>query len=71
MTERLVFLGPERSIEECMSLMTNARVRHLPILDGPRLAGIISIGDVVRHLNAEREVEIRYLADYISGRYPG
>lgn len=71
MTSRLIYLGPDRSVEECMSVMTQARVRHLPIMEGPNLAGIISIGDVVRHLNAEREVELRYLADYIAGRYPG
>jgi CBS domain-containing protein len=71
MTERLVFLAPDRSVEECMAVMTNARVRHLPIVDGSALAGIISIGDVVRHLNAEHEVELRYLSDYITGRYPG
>jgi CBS domain-containing protein len=71
MTDRLVFLDPGRSVEDCMSVMTNARVRHLPILEGDRLAGIISIGDVVRHLNAERETELRYLSEYIHGRYPG
>jgi CBS domain-containing protein len=71
MTERLIYLGPDRTVEECMSVMTSARVRHLPVMDQGKLAGMISIGDVVRHLNAEREVELRYLTDYISGRYPG
>ncbi len=71
MTERLVYLDPTRSIDECMAVMTSARVRHLPIVAERRLVGVISIGDVVRHLNAEREVELRYLSDYIAGRYPG
>ena len=70
MTERLVVLGPDHTVEECMATMTQARVRHLPIVDRMRIVGIISIGDVVRHLSAEREVELRYMTDYIAGRYP-
>ena len=71
MTDRLVYLASDRDVEECMAVMTSARVRHLPIVDQQRIVGIISIGDVVRHLNAEREIELRYLTDYITGRYPG
>ena len=43
----------------------------LPIIDGGKLAGIVSIGDIVKYLSRERETEIRYLQDYIAGRYPG
>jgi signal-transduction protein with cAMP-binding, CBS, and nucleotidyltransferase domain len=70
-TERLIVVDPARSLEECMSMMTSARIRHLPVLDGGRLTGIVSIGDIVKFLNREREAEIRYLTDYISGKYPG
>jgi CBS domain-containing protein len=71
MTERLICAEPDRPIEDCMAIMTQERIRHLPILDGSELAGLVSIGDVVKHLSAERHVEIRYLTDYITGKYPG
>jgi CBS domain-containing protein len=70
-TERLVVVEPSRSIEECMSIMTSERIRHLPVLDGGKLVGLVSIGDLVKHLSKEREAEIRYLTEYISGKYPG
>lgn len=70
-TERLVAVEPKRSLEECMAMMTAERIRHLPVVDGGRLVGVISIGDIVKHLSREREAEIRYLTDYISGKYPG
>jgi CBS domain-containing protein len=70
-SERLVCTDPDRPVEECMAVMTQERIRHLPVLVGGKLAGIVSIGDVVRHLSAERHVEIRYLTDYITGKYPG
>lgn len=71
MTERLVVVDPSREVEECMALMTSQRIRHLPVMQAARLVGIVSIGDVVRHLSSEREAEVRYLTDYISGKYPG
>jgi CBS domain-containing protein len=71
MTERLVCLDPERTVQECMAIMTQERIRHLPVLDGRKLAGMVSIGDLVKHLSDEREVEVRYLTDYITGKYPG
>ncbi len=70
MTSRLVVLGPKSTVEDCMATMTRARVRHLPIVDGARLVGVVSIGDVVRHLSAEREMELAHLTDYVQGRYP-
>ena len=70
MTAKVVGIEPGRSIEECMATMTQARIRHLPVTEGDRLLGIISIGDVVKYLSREREVEIRYLTEYITGR-PG
>ena len=70
-TERLVATDPNRSVEDCMSIMTRERIRHLPVIDNRGLAGIISIGDIVKFLSREREAEIRYLRDYIAGRYPG
>lgn len=71
MTSDVVVITPDRDLEEAMAAMTEKRVRHLPVLDGGRLAGVISIGDVVKHLSAARKAEIQYLRDYIDGRYPG
>jgi CBS domain-containing protein len=71
MSARLVCIDPGRPVEDCMAIMTQERIRHLPVLDGGRLAGLVSIGDLVKHLSAERHVEVRYLTDYITGKYPG
>ncbi len=70
MTPRIIAVDAQRSIDECMTIMTQQRIRHLPVMEGDRLAGIISIGDVVKYLSNEREVEIRYLTEYITGRAP-
>lgn len=70
MTRDVVVITPDRDLEEAMAVMTDRRVRHLPVLEGGRLAGILSIGDVVKHLSAARKAEIQYLNDYILGRYP-
>jgi len=69
-TERLVVVEPSRSIEECMAMMTHERIRHLPVIDGKKLVGLVSIGDLVKHLSREREAEVRYLTEYIAGKYP-
>jgi CBS domain-containing protein len=71
MTDRLMVVEPEKSVEECMAIMTQARIRHLPVMDQSRIAGVVSIGDLVKHLSDQQEVQIRYLTDYIVGRYPG
>jgi len=68
MTPRIVYVDPSHPLEDCMAIMTRQRFRHLPVVEGGRLAGVISIGDIVKHLSAEREVEIRYLTEYITGR---
>ena len=70
-TERLIVVEPTRPVDECMALMTAERIRHLPVVEGGKLVGVLSIGDIVKHLSREREAEVRYLTDYISGKYPG
>lgn len=59
------------SINLCMQLMTKKKIRHLPVLDNGELAGIISIGDVVKSVIDEQKVEIDSLRNYIQGSYPG
>ena len=70
MTAQVVVVTPQDTIEDCMAIMTRQRIRHLPVLDGGRLAGLVSIGDVVKQLSTDQKAEIRYLTDYITGKYP-
>jgi len=67
MTPRLICTDPNATIDECMAIMTQERIRHLPVADQGRVVGMISIGDLVKRLSREREVEIRYLNEYIRG----
>ena len=68
MTSHVLYVRPEQTIEECMALMTDKRVRHLPVLEQERLVGVISIGDVVKAIIAEQEFIIEQLQNYITGR---
>jgi CBS domain-containing protein len=67
MTSEVYYVRPEQNIQECMALMTDKRVRHLPALENGRLVGVISIGDVVKAVIAEHESTIKHLEDYITG----
>jgi len=67
MTPGVITVRPDQSIDECMEIMTNKRIRHLPVVDGGKLVGIISIGDVVKAIIAEKEVVIKHLENYITG----
>jgi CBS domain-containing protein len=66
MTAKIVFVEPQQSIEDCMTLMTDKRIRHLPVLEHGRLIGLLSIGDVVKAVIAEREFLIQQLERYIT-----
>jgi signal-transduction protein with cAMP-binding, CBS, and nucleotidyltransferase domain len=67
MTSRVVCAGPERSIEECMALMTDKRIRHLPVVEAGQVCGMISIGDLVKAIIAEQQFIIQQLERYITG----
>jgi CBS domain-containing protein len=67
MTRDLITVKPESSIDECMELMAGKYIRHLPVLDGSKLAGIISIGDVVRSIIQEQKSIIGHMEQYIAG----
>ena len=69
MTEKVLCVHPDQTVEECMALMTDKRVRHLPVLEGDQLIGVISIGDVVKAIISEREFMIEQLETYITGGY--
>ena len=67
MTKRVLCVTPERTIDECMALMTDKRARHLPVIDHKRVIGVISIGDLVKATISEQQVLIDQLQHYISG----
>lgn len=71
MTRDVVTVSPDQSVSECMSIITENRVRHLPVVDGAQLVGIISIGDLVRWTIATQRMTIEQLEAYIAGGYPG
>jgi CBS domain-containing protein len=71
MTREVLCIDPECSPEEAMSLMTARRVRHLPVVEGRSVVGIISIGDLVRWASRNQDYEIRTLREYVSGVYAG
>lgn len=67
MTARVSVVSPDRLTEECMALMTDKRIRHLPVVEGDKVVGIISVGDVVKAAISEREFMIEQLERYITG----
>ncbi|MDX1428916.1 MAG: CBS domain-containing protein [Rhodothermales bacterium] len=70
MTRELVCVDPSYSVQECMAVMTDRKIRHLPVIDDGRLAGIVSIGDLVKTISDEAQARVHYLTDYITGKYP-
>ena len=67
MTEKVVYVRPDQSIEECMAIMTEKHFRHLPVIDDGALIGVISIGDVVHAVISEQKFIIKQLENYIAG----
>ena len=68
MSSPLIYVTPEASIEECMALMTDRRIRHLPVVEGDDVVGLVSIGDLVKFQTKEQSFRIQYLTEYITGR---
>ena len=66
MTDRVLYVGLTHTVEECMTLMTDKRIRHLPVMDGDRLIGVLSIGDLVKATIDDRDFTIRQLETYIA-----
>lgn len=67
MTSPLVYVTPQTTVEETMAIMTDRRIRHLPVVENDDVVGILSIGDVVKYQSREQSFQIQYLTDYISG----
>lgn len=71
MVKQVFCVNSSDSINLCMQLMTEKKIRHLPVLNNGDLAGIISIGDVVKSVIEDQKIEINSLRNYIAGSYPG
>ncbi|HXX41307.1 MAG TPA: CBS domain-containing protein [Chthoniobacterales bacterium] len=71
MSTNLTVAHPNEGVEECLRAMTDKRFRHLPVLDGEEVVGVISIGDLVKHVISCQSAAIAHLENYISGGYSG
>jgi len=69
MTADVLYAEPDCTISECMALMTNKRIRHIPVMEHGQLIGIVSIGDIVKEIISEQEFTIQQLEKYITGSY--
>ena len=67
MTTQVVCVAPQRSVDECLALMTDKRIRHLPVVEGGEVIGVVSIGDIVKNIISEQEFLIEQLEHYITG----
>jgi CBS domain-containing protein len=66
MSSPLIVVTPETAIDECMALMTDRRIRHVPVVEDGEVVGIVSIGDVVKFKSKQQSFEIKYLTEYIT-----
>ncbi|HEX3453467.1 MAG TPA: CBS domain-containing protein, partial [Gaiellaceae bacterium] len=66
MTSPLVVVNPDTSIDECMAVMTDRRIRHVPVVENGEVIGVVSIGDLVKFKSKQQSFEIQYLTDYIT-----
>ena len=71
MTRKVIYVTPATELAEVMAIMTEKRIRHVPVMEGKALLGIISIGDVVKAIGQNQTAQIRVLEEYISDAYPG
>ena len=67
MTKKVIYITPDTTVDDCMSVMTQKRFRHLPVIEHDKVCGLISIGDVVKFMAVEQDLMIRNLEKYIEG----
>ncbi len=71
MTSEVVTVGPQLTVEEAMAVVTQERCRHLPVMEGNKLLGLVSAGDLTRRVAGLQEQHIEHLVKYITSQYPG
>lgn len=71
MTSSVIFVTPKYTVDDCMRIMTDTRLRHLPVIEDEKVVGVVSIGDLVKSIIAAQDETIHHLQGYISGKYPG
>ena len=71
MTSPAIFVTPEQTVEDCMRIMTDKHIRHLPVVEDGKILGVVSIGDLVKWMISAQQQTISQLHDYITNKYPG
>jgi CBS domain-containing protein len=71
MVTPVIFVGPDHTVRDCLRIMTEGRIRHLPVVEREKVLGVVSIGDLVKRIISAQENTIHHLEQYISSAYPG
>ena len=69
MTKKVLYIDPKQTINDCMVIMTDKHIRHLPVIENDKVIGMVTIGDVIKQIISEQEYTIQHLENYITGTY--